>query len=226
MTMMGKIEAQELQWFATRMKRPNNPGRRTCVLGADYESYRNRAGRMCKRRVPKTGERVFVPELLVKRAGFEVFLPVKKEWRKANQFRRERELVTYPLLADWMFVGWPVGEARFHELMALDVVVGVLGTGGRPVAIPEARVIALMRQWGGGVLSPQMRRYMKKGAEFCVGDTVRVVAGAMADMDVRVVEVNGPETKAIVQMFAGDIEVIFSTETLEGVGLLGRDIVT
>lgn len=220
MTMMTKVEARELQWFATRMKRPSNPGRRTCVLAADYETYRNRAGQMCKRRLPKTGQRVFVPELLARRAGFSVFLPVKKDWRQINRCRPDRQLVTYPLLVDWMFVGWPVGENRFHDLMDLNVVVGVLGMGGRPLVIPEARVIGLMQQWGGGVLSPDMRRYMRKGAEFCVGDQVRVVAGPLAEQDVRVVDIKGPETRAVLQLFGGDIEVDIATNALEGVGLL------
>lgn len=213
--LMGKIEAQEMQWFACRVKRKQVGGIRTVTVGGEFESYRDRAGRVRKRRVDGTGDRMFLPEHLLRRAGFEVFLPVRKTLRRKNRFSAEKVLVSQPLLVDWMFVGWSVGESRWHDLMELDVVTGVMGTGGRPVEIPPARVMRLMRQWGGGQLSPECHRYLKTGCEFAAGDTVRVVAGPLDGVYVRVIDVTGPSVKAALDILGGEVVTEIRSDMLE-----------
>jgi len=215
MSIMGKIEAQELQWFAVRVKRKQVGGIRTITIGGAFEAYRDKSGRVRQRRVQDTGDRVFLPEHLLRRAGFEVFLPVKKVLRRKNRFSAEKQLVTQPLLVDWMFVGWPVGEARWHELMALDVVTGVMGTGGRPVSIPPGGVMQLMRRWGGGELSSECARYMRTGCEFAVGDVARVVSGPLDGAHVRVVDVTGPTVKATLDILGGDVLTEIRSSLLE-----------
>jgi len=214
---MGKIEAQEMQWFACRVKRKQVGGIRKVTVGGSFETYRDRAGRVRKRRVDGTGDRVFLPEHILRRAGFEVFLPIKKVLRRKNRFSPDEVFVSQPLLVDWMFVGWPVGESRWHDLMELDVVTGVMGTGGRPVEIPPARVMRLMRQWGGGHLSPECHRYLKTGCEFVAGDTVRVVAGPLDGQEVRVVDASGPSVRALLNILGGEIEVEIRSDLLEAV---------
>jgi transcription termination/antitermination protein NusG len=217
MSIMGQVGVQSLQWFAVRTK-SINPGRRTCVLGAEFETYRNAQGRVCKRRKPNTGKRIYVPEHLARRAGFEVFLPVRKVWQSTDRFSKKKELVTYPLLAGWMFVGWSAFESRWHELMSLGVVVGVMGTGGRPIRISEADMFRLMRRWGGGVLSPEFQRYMRRGKEFDLGDSVQVVAGALAGQEVRVVDISGPSARVVVDLLGSKTEVQVRVDYLEGTG--------
>ena len=213
--MQGPIEADELQWFAVRMKRPQNPNRRTCVLGAKREAYRDRQGRARVRAVTGTGQRVFVHELLLRRAGFEVFLPVKKVWRRRNKFGPEKELVAYPLLADWIFVGWSVASCRWADLMALDVVVGVMGTGGRPVRLANAPMCDLMRRYSDGCLTPEHHRYMRTHAEFDPGDRTRVTAGPLDGTDLRVIEINGPNVKGVIDAMGGSIPVEIQADLLE-----------
>lgn len=215
--LMGKIEAQEMQWFACRVKRKQVGGIRTVTVGGEFEDYRDRSGRARKRRVDGTGSRVFLPEHLLRRSGFEVFLPVKKVLRRKNRFSPEKALVTQPLLVDWLFVGWPVGECRWNDLMGLDVVTGVMGTGGRPVGIPAARMMQLMRQWGGGELSPGCFRFLKTGCEFAPGDTVRVVAGPLDGQEVRVVDVSGPSVRALLNILGGEVQVEIRADVLEAV---------
>ncbi len=114
---MGKIDPPGLQWYAVRMKPPQNPGRRTCVIEAQFKAVRDRHGKVRKRRVKGTGKREFVLEVLLKKAGFEVFMPKRVEWRRVNPFCVERWRVTYPLLNDWLFVGWSLHQERWIDLL-------------------------------------------------------------------------------------------------------------
>ena len=212
---MGKIEARELQWFAVRVKHKQVGGMRTTTVGGDFEAYKDRAGRVRKRRIPNTGERVFLPELILTRAGFDVFLPVKKTLRQRNRFNPEKVLVAQPLLVGWIFVAWPVGQCRWADLMALDVVSGVMGTGGRPVQLSQARVQGLMRQWGGGMLTPQMHRWMKAGCEFAPGDRARVVEGPLEGKELSVVEVKDDSVKALMDILGGQVPVEIGSNVLE-----------
>ncbi|PID95780.1 MAG: hypothetical protein CSA85_00475 [Alphaproteobacteria bacterium] len=219
--LMGEVRAQEMQWFACRVKRKQVGAIRTVTVGGEFVAYRDRAGRVRQRRVDGTGDRVFLPEHLLRRAGFEVFLPVKKVLRRKNRFSPGKHLVSQPLLVDWLFVGWPIGESRWHELMAMDVVTGVMGTGGRPVEIPPARVMRLMRKWGGGHLSPECYHYLKTGCEFAAGDTVRVVTGPLEGARVRVIDVSGPTVKAALDILGGEVVAEIRSDVLEAVSSEG-----
>lgn len=213
--MQARIEADPLDWFALRMKPPQNPNRRTAVLDAEHETYHDRAGRARVRAVTGTGRRVSVHELLLRRAGFEVFLPVRKVWRRKNKYSPEKHLVTYPLLADWIFVGWSGGACRWTDLMALDVIVGVMGTGGRPIALSHQSICDLMRSHGGGRLVPEHYRYMRSHAEVDPGDLARVVAGPLDGTELRIIEISGPVAKGVVDAMGGQIPVEIRADWLE-----------
>lgn len=211
MNAISEVVAVDYQWFAVKLK----PKRGSVHIGAQYETFRKRSGIKAKRRVEGTGQRMMVSEVLLRRAGFEVFIPVRKVWRRANRFLPEKRLVTYPLLVDWIFVGWPVGQFSWFDLMRLDVVAGVMGTGGRPVKPSNDRVIRLMRQWGDDAMTPAEHRFMRAHAEFSVGDTARIVEGPLDGAEVRVVEINGPSVKAVLAALGGDIRVEIGADVLE-----------
>lgn len=214
---MGKIEAQDLQWFACRVKRKQVGGIRKVTVGGEFEAYHDRKGRVRKRRVNGTGSKVFVPEHILRRAGFEVFLPVKKVLRRKNRFSPEKIFVSQPMLVDWIFVGWPCEECRWCDLMELDVVTGVMGMEGRPVSIPPSKIMRLMHRWGGGHLSSECLKYMKTANEFEIGDSARVVCGPLIGQEVRVVELKGPSVRALVNLLGSDIEVEIASDLLESV---------
>ena len=218
---MTEVTARQIQWFAVRMKPNANGGPRTAIVDVEREQYTNRAGASAFRDVKGTGRRVFLPEHLLKRAGFEVFLPVKKVWRIKNRFTKEKHLVSVPLLADWMFVGFPVASDLFSsdapgwtKLMELDVVAGVLGTGGRPIQMSDAKVMRLMRQFGDGRLHPDVRQRIASRRTVGVGDTARVVAGPFEGQAVRVIDVSGKTAKAMLSVLGGDIQVEISADLL------------
>lgn len=208
------VYAREIQWFAVRMKPNARGGARTAIIDVEKEKYINRAGQPAHRRIKGTGSRVFVPEHLLKRSGFEVFLPVKKVWRIKNRFTKEKHLVSVPLLADWMFVGWRGGEARWLELMSFDVVMGVMGTGGRPIRMSDATVMRMMRQFSSGRVSSQVRRRIAARRAFGVGDLARVIDGPFEGQDVRVIDIAGQTVKAMLKILGGDIQVELGADLL------------
>ena len=202
----------QIDWYAVKLKGRQNGGRRETVLGVEFETYRARNGRMARRKVKGSGQRVFVPELVLQKAGFEVFLPVKREWQRISRFRPEKELRSRPAMEGWLFVGWPAGQARFHELMALDVVAGVMGAGGQPVRISDAKVRFLMRKFGGG--RKRRRNSDVDQPRFAAGDLVRVEAGPLEGQTVSLLDVTGGSARAVMTLLGKDVEVELEQEFL------------
>lgn len=205
---MAHVSAPEIQWFAVRMKPSANGGQRTAIVDVEKEQYINRAGHQAWRRVKGTGKRVYLPEYLIRRAGFEVFLPVKKVLRVKNRFTKEKHLVSVPLLADWLFVGLPVVESEYGRgvpgwkvLMELDVVAGVMGTGGRPVLVPQARMSRLMRQWGDRGAKSKARRMPDQDKGHAVGDLVVVPDGPFEGFEFKIVDLKSSHAKGVVNIF-------------------------
>jgi len=218
MSVMEQIELPGLQWYAARMKPPQNPGRRTCVTEAQYTAVRDRHGKVRKRRVKGTGQREFVHEVLLKKAGFEVFMPKRVEWRRVNPFSVERRRVTYPLLHNWVFVGWPMFQERWSDLAELNIVNGLLGDSGQPLPVPHAKVVEMMRVWEApACLAAMERRWMRTGAEFEVGDIVQTPVGTWSGFDMEVVEVTGPSAKLLVNIFGRPTPLELPTDLLEPV---------
>ena len=207
--LMRPVETTQdpMQWYAVRVKRRQAGGIRTALTGGKFETYRDRAGQLRKRRVKGTGTKVFLPEHLLRRAGFEVFLPVKKVMRLKNRFTREKHMVAQPLLVDWLFVGWPAHENRWHQLQALDVVSGVLGTGGGPAAIAPPMIRKLMEMWGGGMLSAECHRYAKTGCSFEPGDSAYILNGPFEGLPVKVVDIRGPSVRGLLKIFGAEQEI-------------------
>ncbi len=208
---MTSVTAREVQWFAVRMKPNASGGPRTAIVDVEKEQYINRAGQKSWRKVKGTGNRVFLPEHLMKRAGFEVFLPVKKVLRIKNRFTKEKHLVSVPLLADWMFVGLPIVETEYgrgvpawKKLMELDVVAGVMGTGGKPIQMSDATVMRLMRQFSSGRVPSEVKRRVAARRVFGVGDVAKVVHGPFEDFDFKIVEVGDSSAKGVVNLFGRD----------------------
>ena len=207
MNAMTEVTARQIQWFAVRMKPNANGGPRTAIIDVERAKYADRAGKIGYRTVKGTGKRVFLPEHLLKRAGFEVFLPVKKVQRIKNRFTKEKHLVSVPLLADWIFVGWPVDEDRWQELMGFDVVAGVLGTGGRPIQMSDATVMRMMRQFGGDRVPSAVRRRMQARLDFGIGDCACITEGPLQGQSVRVIDIKGVTARACLNILGGDVEI-------------------
>ena len=197
----------ELQWYVVKMRPPANPSRRTTLLNAKYETYKNRQGLCCKRPIRNTGKREFVSEVILKRAGFEVFIPVKKELRRKSRCSNEQHLVTLPLLVNWAFVGWSKDQSRWHELMALNSVSGVMAHNGLPVQLAEWQIAKLMRRYGGSRLTGQQRGYVREHLDYEVGDMVSVNHGSFEGFDVSVVDISRPIVTGVMNLLGRDVPV-------------------
>lgn len=213
--MVQSIDARRIHWLVCRMKPLKNANRRTARIGCDFEPYKNRAGLTCYRPVKGSGQEVNVHELILRKNGFEVFLPVRKEWRRVSRYSPEKVLRMYPKLGGWMFVGLDDLGCRLQDLAALDLVDRVLGAAGHPVVISEAKVIDLMRRWGGGTLAPEQHRYMRTHAEFEVGDTVRVVEGSLEGFEFEVTGIDGPFAEGFVSLFGRETAFRLRCQDLE-----------
>ncbi|KPU83711.1 hypothetical protein JI58_08000 [Marinosulfonomonas sp. PRT-SC04] len=206
MNMVNTADVCALQWYAVRFKPPRNTGRRSVMVGASYETYRGRDGVPRKRPVKGTGHRVLVPELLLQRAGFDVFLPIRQEWRRINRYSKSKHLVSFPLLANWIFVGWPKGMDRWRDLLRLDLVTGVVGADGRPMLITQEEIDGLRRKSAAGShVAPVNQAGMRSGHEYAVGDEVRIDygsgSGPLDGLEATVVDINGGSARALVQFF-------------------------
>jgi len=178
------------------------------------EKYTNRAGYPAYRTVKGTGKRVFLPEYLLKRAGFEVFRPIKEDWRIKNRFTKEKHLVAIPLLADWIFVGMPIvdDECGRHvrgwaQLMAMDLVAGVMGTGGKPIALSDAAILRIMRQFSCTRVAGPVRRRVNARRAVRVGETARFVQGAFSDFEGEVIDVKGQAARVVLNLFGREAPV-------------------
>jgi transcription antitermination factor NusG len=221
MNAMTEVVAREIQWFAVRMKPSSTGGPRTAVVDVEREQFTNRSGQKSWRKVKGTGNRVFLPEHLIKRSGFEVFLPVKKVLRIKNRFTKEKHWVAVPLLADWMFVGLPIVEDEhgrhvrgWAKLMELDVVAGVMGTGGRPIQMSDRMVMRLMRQYSSGRVDAAVKRRIAARRVFGTGDVAKVLDGPFEGFDFRIVEVGDGAAKGLVNLFGRDNPMELGLESL------------
>lgn len=220
MRQVQSVQTSEIQWFAVKMKPNANGGARTARVGVKREAYTTRSGRLAYRDVRGTGDRVFVAEHLVKRAGFEVFLPVKKVWRQKNRYTREKHLVSVPLLADWMFVGMRAAEGSGHsapgwsDLMSLNVVVGVLGSNGYPIQLSDQAVLEMMVNYSEGRQSHRVRRRIGERRACAVGDEARILQGPFEGCQVQVVDMKGRSARVLLNMLGGDLPVEVETNIL------------
>lgn len=227
MNAMMAVDEITIQWHAVLTKPPHNRNWKTTVIGADYEAYQNKQGQACHRRLKDTGTRVFVPEFILRKYGFEVFMPVKKRWRIKNHHTKEKQLVRLPLIANWMFVGWPVDKYRqpttavcWEMMMQLDVVSGVLGTGGKPALIHGRDIQRMMGLHGGGNKAPaNIHRYMRRDCEFEVGDDVRVIEGVLAGRTVKILSIDGPQVKAVTKLLGRSFVADLAAYDLAGGGV-------
>ncbi len=203
--MHDTITDRAMVWYACRVRKGRSGQIRTIETGGRFEAYLDRKGRTRRRRVKGTGKRVFLPQHLLERAGFDVFMPVKKVEVRKGRATGERMIVTRPVLIDWIFVGWPSDQNRWPDLLALDLVVSIFGMGGRPLQISAPKVASLMREWGGGQLSARCYQMAKGRIDAKPGDVFKVPAGPFRDFPMTVTDIDETGARGLVSLFGRDV---------------------
>ena len=138
----------------------------------------------------------------------------------------ERSKLEYEVLTDGeRNTGW-VKDHNRRIALHLMPIFGKVGLSTiiarRPAAMLPADVLQLMRQWGGGHLSPERHRYLTTGCIFPAGDTVRVATDPLQGQVFRVVDVAGPSVRALLDILGGEVEVEIQPGVPEAVPLQER----
>ena len=199
-------------WLLAQIKRRQLGGIPTVTHGGKYESYTDRKGLARWRRMSGTGKRLFVPQVILERAGFDVFLPVEKKLQATSRYQKGHVTVLQPVLFDWLFVGWSADADQYRRLVGLDVVKSIVGVNGCPRVVSEPLVKWMMRRWGGGHLSPELMRYMGKPSPPDVGDTVTIPIGQAATCPMKVTEVSNGRVKGIIEILGKKFEKEFAQD--------------
>ena len=134
------------------------------------------------------------------------FLPLKSELR---QWSDRRQVVSVPLFSGYLFVRMnPTRDSRLQVLKAPGIV-GFVGNNTGPLPIPDEQIDAV-------------RTVLNKRVECTVlpfldeGDRVRVVRGALAGMEGRLVRSNSTSRLLIsIEMINKSIAVSVSREEVE-----------
>ena len=161
-------------------------------------------------------QKEFTVKEILTRLNFDCFLPVERRWRRRNRYSKQKVRRKFPLLPRYIFVA--IGDATpgWHSLFEIDAVMGVVGIDDRPYPIDRAKLFELQKLSNHGEFSPPTEwRFMRSNREFKVGDKVRIVNGPMIDHEVRVLGIEGPKAKILLDIFGGTQEVDIHLDKLE-----------
>ena len=152
----------------SEMPGSENPGLESCTAESRWFAVWTRS------RQEKTAAALLVTQ------GVANFLPLKSE---ARQWSDRKQIVTVPLFSGYLFVNInPLGDDKLRVLK-VPGIVGIVGNSRGPLPIPDRQVEAV-------------REVMAQGLDCTVhslleeGDWVRVVRGALAGVEGRLVRIN------------------------------------
>ena len=156
--------------------------------------------------------------ILLEDRGLVTFCPVETRWRNANRAdraRRNKRRMTYPLHPGLVFVGL-TQPYRWADVFAAPVVRSVISLApDRPRRIRHDAVWRLMVRFGQGrFVRPDEQRWMATGAEFGVGDTVRVTSGVMEGRRFEVAAITGSTARLFGHWFGAELGFEVPTEIL------------
>ena len=148
----------------------------------------------------KSGEFYFPAERMMKRLGLEVFFPTMQLWRWRNKFAKEKTLISYPLIAPYVFVLTGAIE-DWLRLFTLDYGRAVVGDGERPQEIPASKIDWLREKHAEGQWrAPDAEKFMQTYGEYKEGDEVFPERGVYAGRRIRVGKFNLETRRAEIKL--------------------------
>lgn len=160
----------------------------------------------------------FRAELQLRGRGFATFLPTKGVYRFANRYavaRRVKDERPTPIYPGWLFVGIEPGANRWRELLDTPGVYGIVGSDGRPMRIPAARIAQLFGEYGLSARAEDRERFMRSRKEYAAGDSVRVLGGPFDGSVCKVSTIRGRDAEVILSLLGADRAVKVDAMMLE-----------
>lgn len=160
-------------------------------------------------------QKEFVVQELLARKGVVTYCPSDSRWRRKNRFQKQKSLIPYPLMPSYVFAGFIPGVPAWFDLFSIGPVLGCVGFEGRPARVVPDRMVKLIKQHRNGLVRPDEEQFMKTWREFKSGQLVKISHGPFEGRLVRVVEVNGPFAKILIEAFGMENETKIETWKLE-----------
>lgn len=151
-------------------------------------------------------------------AGLEAAIPVDALWRHASKQAKARgdakvERLT-PALPGYALVGFEGAWDRWVAALSCDHVNGFVSVQGAPRRLSGDEAIAVVAL---GRAAPRSWRRMLRGAEFAVGDAVRMMAGPLEGWRGVALSIDLAQGRALVDLEGADLGAVWA-----GLDALGR----
>lgn len=160
-------------------------------------------------------QKEFAAQEVLARKGFITYCPTERRWRKVSRFVQDKEAKSYPLVPGYVFVGLPAGNEPWHQVLGMNMVRGCVGHDGRPFPMPFKSMESMVRRFRNGFQRPDEERFMRTYREFKRGDLVRLAAGPFAGIEAKVIEIDGPMSRILMEILGVQRPVLVETEALE-----------
>lgn len=165
-------------------------------------------------------QKEFAAEQILRRVGFAAFAPVEEKFPRHRRGSRARDKTAkpkrYPFFVRYVFAGFNLaeheGEIPLYRLSKLNIIKGVVGSGGRPLPLPEEAVDQLIALSGKQIpwrSSPNPHKSFRKG------DYAEINSGAFAGYTLPIEEVSGEFAIFIKQFFGKECKVKVPLRYLE-----------
>ena len=148
-------------------------------------------------------QKEFTASLILRRRGFQTFLPTRTDFRKRTRYSDHKEEFSYALIPRFLFIGFGRDAVpRWLDVFALQLVHGVIGRRGQPSIVPASGVVDLMDRWAANHFrAPECQKSMRSGKEFKIGDMVQVAEGPLKLHCARVENITKKAAIVVIDIF-------------------------
>ena len=149
------------------------------------------------------------------RRKFSAYVPMKRNFIRANRYVRRQTLRAYALMPGYVFLASPTAP-EWHRVLKARYVRGVISVDSVPLLIPIGQMDGLVeREKSGEFTAWSAERWMPRGHEYAVGSSVNIVTGPLAGHGAMVIEIGEGEAKLLMTMFGAEQFVSIGLEALE-----------
>lgn len=149
-------------------------------------------------------QREIAVEAMLRRKGYEVFLPTETKIRRPSIKSRKRLAVIYPMFTRYVFIG---GGFSWLHLLAERHVTGVVGFDGAPAPISEAEILKLKNMSG----DIPHRHSVNPHRALRTGELAEIQSGPFAGQVVKIEGLLGNKARIFMNLFGvrklADIEL-------------------